>query len=53
MQVNLVSVTEHITAGPKQRLSEHTQLEHRQVAVEVAAIFESIFPNVSKVLSNV
>jgi thymidylate synthase, flavin-dependent len=36
----------------QQRTSEHTQLEHRQVAVEIAAIFENLFPNVAKALAN-
>jgi len=30
----------------QQRLDEHTQLEHRQVAVEVVNIFEKLFPNI-------
>lgn len=30
----------------QQRLDEHTQLEHRQVAVGIADIFEQLFPNI-------
>lgn len=32
------------------RLDEHTQLEHRQVAVEIEKIFKEQFPNISKIL---
>jgi thymidylate synthase (FAD) len=32
------------------RCDEHTQLEHRQVAGEIASIFEHYFPNISKAL---
>jgi thymidylate synthase (FAD) len=34
----------------QQRLSEHTQKEHREVAQEVARIFASVFPTVSKLI---
>lgn len=30
----------------QQRLDEHTQLEHRQIAVEIADIFGQLFPNI-------
>jgi len=33
------------------RCDEHTQLEHRQIALEIAKIFESNFPNIAKALN--
>ena len=32
------------------RCDEHTQLEHRQIALEILSIFKSRFPNISKAL---
>jgi thymidylate synthase (FAD) len=34
------------------RLDEHTQLEHRDIAVEISKIVTSLFPNVSLALNN-
>lgn len=32
------------------RTDEHTQLEHRQIALEIRKIFQELFPNISKAL---
>ncbi|MBA3986850.1 MAG: AAA family ATPase [Flavobacteriales bacterium] len=32
------------------RCDEHTQLEHRQIALFILNIFQSVFPNISKAL---
>lgn len=32
------------------RMDEHTQLEHRQIALEIRKIFQELFPNISKAL---
>ena len=34
------------------RLDTHTQLEHRQIAVEIADIFTAQFPNITRALNN-
>lgn len=34
------------------RLDTHTQLEHRQIAVEIADIFTTQFPNITRALNN-
>ena len=33
------------------RLDEHTQLEHRQIALQIAQIFNTHFPNISKAIN--
>jgi thymidylate synthase (FAD) len=33
------------------RCDEHTQLEHRQIAIAVLEIFKTVFPNISKALT--
>lgn len=36
----------------QQRCSEHTQLEHRQVALDIKKIFDVKFPNIAKALTD-
>ncbi len=33
------------------RIDEHTQLEHRQIALEIQKIFKTLFPNISEALN--